>query len=124
MMYKYVLTYQPNLISLYSLGRLHAPCQPLPPEKAVDHHLRAYRGGYWGPTDRDLTSQRPPYGASSSLPYLAPDSHQKAAHGSPQKVAPDAPHKPAPDSPHKQALGSPQALGPISLPVSASVSTP
>jgi hypothetical protein len=90
-MYKYVLTHQPNLISLYALGRLHAPRQPLPPGEAVDRHLKAYPRGYRGPTDRDPTSQRPPHGASSSPPYLAPDSHQKATHGSPQKATHGSP---------------------------------
>jgi hypothetical protein len=99
-MYKYVLTHQPNLISLYALGRLHAHRQPLPPEEAADRHLKAYPGGYRGPTNRDQTSQRPPHGASGSPPYLASDSHQKAA------------------------PGSPQAPGPVSLPVPASASPP
>jgi hypothetical protein len=39
MMYKYVLTHQPNLVSLYALGRLHAPHQPLPPGEAADRRL-------------------------------------------------------------------------------------
>jgi len=115
-MYKYVLIHQPNLVSLYALGRLHAPRQPLPLGEAADRHLKAYPVGYRGPTDRDPTSQRPPHGASGSPPYLALDSHQKAAPGSPQKAAPDSPHKPA--------LVSPLALGPGSLPVPASVPTP
>jgi hypothetical protein len=66
MMYKYVLTHQPNLVSLYALGRLRAPRQPLPPREAVGHHLKAYPGGYRGPTARDPTSQRPPHGESGS----------------------------------------------------------
>jgi hypothetical protein len=109
-MYKYVLTHQPNLVSLY------APRQPLPPGEAADRHLKAYPGGYQGPTNRDPTSQRPPHGASGSPPYLAPDSHQKAAPGSLEKAAPGPRHKPAP--------GSPSAPGPGSLPVPAFVSTP
>jgi hypothetical protein len=44
MMYKYVLIHQPNLVSLYALGRLHAPRQPLPPGEAADRHLKAYPG--------------------------------------------------------------------------------
>jgi hypothetical protein len=72
MMYKYVLTHQPNLVSLYALGRLHAPRQPLPPGEAANFHLKAYPGGYRGPTDQDPTSQSPPHGASSSPPQIWP----------------------------------------------------
>lgn len=105
MMYKYVLTYQPNLVSLYVLGRLHAPRQPLPPGEAADRHLKAYLMGYWGPTYRDPTSRSPPHGASDSPPDLTLD----------------YPVKVAPLSPPKSKLGSPQAPSPGSLPMSESV---
>jgi hypothetical protein len=55
MMYKYVLTHQPNLFSLYSLGHLCGPRQPFPPEEAAGSRLKAYHGGYRGATDRDPT---------------------------------------------------------------------
>jgi hypothetical protein len=85
MMYKYILTHQPNLISLYALGRLYAPRQTLPLGEAADCHLKAYLGGYRGPTDRDTTLQSPPHGASGSPPDPAPDYHLKVAPVSPLK---------------------------------------
>jgi len=98
MMYKYVLTHQPNLVSLYALGRLHAPRQPLPPGEVANRHLKVYHGGYRGPTDRDPTSQSLLHGASGSPPDLAPDSPQQAAPGSPPKLEPGSPQTPCPGS--------------------------
>jgi len=106
MMYKYVFTHQPNLVSLYTLGRLHAPRQPLPPGEDADRHLKACPGDYRGPTNPNPTSQSPPQGASGFPPNLAPDSPHKVASGSPLKSEPV----------------SHQAQGPSSLPVAASVS--
>jgi hypothetical protein len=85
MMSKYVLTHQPNLVNLYALGRLRPPRQRLPLGEAAHHHLKAYTGGYRGPNDRDQTSQRPPYGESSSPPDLASDSHRVGTWLSPDK---------------------------------------
>jgi hypothetical protein len=56
MMYKYVLTHQPNLVSLYALGHLHVPRQHLPSGEAAGRRLKAYHVGYRGTTDRDPTS--------------------------------------------------------------------
>jgi hypothetical protein len=115
MMSKYVLTHQPNLVNLYMLGRLRPPRQPLPLGEAADHHLKAYPGGYRGPTDRDPTLQRPSHGESGSPPDLAFDSHRK--------VVPDSLQISAPGSPQIKAPVSPQAPDPSSLPMLASVST-
>jgi hypothetical protein len=53
MMYKYILTHQPNLVSLYALGHLHAPRQPLPLGEAAGRRLKAYHMGYREATDWD-----------------------------------------------------------------------
>jgi hypothetical protein len=87
-MSKYVLAHQPNLVNLYVLGRLRSPHQPLPLVEAADHHLKAYPGGYRGPTNQYPTSQRPPHRESGSPPDLTSDSHRKVVPGSLQVSAP------------------------------------
>jgi hypothetical protein len=97
MMYKNVLTHQPNLVDPYELGRwvtrmllAYLICRVrLIIMIVIRRHIL---GGHQGPTDKDPTSHRPPHGASGSPLYLGPDSPQKAVTG----------------SAHKQALGSPQ----------------
>jgi hypothetical protein len=87
MMYKNVLTHQPNLVDPYELGRPHAPRLPHLPGEAHHHdrHPKAYPRGHQWPTDQDPTSHRSPHGTSGSPPYLGPDSPQKAATGSAHK---------------------------------------
>jgi len=105
MMYKYVLIHQPNLVSLYALGHLHAPRQPLPLGEAAGRRLKAYPVDYWGATDQDPTWRIPHHGASGSPPDPALDSPQKAAPGSPPAVGSGSPLDLTSVSPLKPASG-------------------
>jgi hypothetical protein len=105
-MCKYVLTHQLNLISLYALGHLHAPREPIPPREAADRRLKAYPGGYRGATDR----------VSNSPPDPAPDSPQKTEPGSPWAVGLGSPPDPTSVSPLEPTFGFPPEPASVSRP--------
>jgi len=110
MIYKYVLTHQPNLVSLYALGHLHAPRQPYPSGEVAGRHLKTYPGGYRGLANRDPTSQSPPHGASDSPQKARPGSPPKLEPGSPQVLGPSSPPEPASVSPPEPASAFPPAM--------------
>jgi hypothetical protein len=109
-MYKYVLTHQPNLVSLYALGQW-VICMLLAnsfPRGRLLVVVWRHILGLSRATDRDPTSRSHPHEAFGSPPDLAPNSSPKLALGSPRALG----------------LGSPLEQASVSLLEPASGSSP